>query len=227
MAKIDRMTSFIPGKRKKPSTKTDNQPEAKKPKEDKPQGGNGSGTNGTTILGAGGPCIVGPYSKIKNKCGEGQQAHHIIPDTLNRTSNRSQGAKGIGRIPGMPHLPDGPSICFSGQAKVDGTEHNEAHKGDVEIRTAALRTDNGPVGTIPVNEAVPIAMQSAINARPECKMQIEEVVRKAYPNYEKDNRSMNGAGKPATGETKLHLDDGKTSRDGNIMNTTKKRGRGG
>lgn len=32
-----------------------------------------------------------------------------------------------------PSLDDGPSICLGGHAKTDGTEHNEAHKGDAEI----------------------------------------------------------------------------------------------
>ena len=73
---------------------------------------------------------------------------------------------------------------------------------------AAKRTDNGPVGTLPVSEAVPIAMKAAIAARPDCKAQIEAEVRKAYPNFEKDNRSMNGAGRPAQGDAKAHLEKG-------------------
>lgn len=59
-----------------------------------------------------------------------------------------------------------------------------------------------------MSEAVPIAMKAAIAARPECKAQIEAEVRKAYPEFEKDNRSMNGAGKPAEGEAKAHLESG-------------------
>lgn len=113
----------------------------------------------------------------------------------------------------MPSLVGGPSICLGGHAKTDGTEHNEAHKGDAEIRDAAKRTDNGPFGTLPVSEAVPIAKQSAINARPECKTQIEAAVRQAYPDYENDNRSMNGAGKPAKDEAKAHLEAGGKAND--------------
>ncbi len=122
----------------------------------------------------------------------------------------------------MPTLGDGPSICLTGHAKTDGTQHHEAHKGDAEIRSAAKRTDNGPVDTLPVKEAVPIAKQSAINARPECKEQIEAEVRKAYPDYENDNRSMNGAGKPAEGDAKAHLDKG-----GNANDTGRTRSRPG
>lgn len=197
MSKIDKLTKLIPGKKGQKKSEQ-----------------NGGSNDGFKVLGSGGgPCIVGSYNQIKDKCPTGQQAHHIIPDTLNRTSNRAQGAKGIGRIPGMPSLAGGPAICLSGHAKTDGTEHNEAHKGDAEIRDAAKRTDNGPVGTLPVSEAVPIAKQSAINARPECKEQIESEVRKAYPDYENDNRSMNGAGKPAKDDAKAHLESGGSSNE--------------
>lgn len=166
---------------------------------------------GGYIEGTGGPCIVGKYSKIKDKCAVGQQAHHIIGDSLNRTSNRPQGAKGIGRIPGMPSLADGPAICLQGHAKVEGSEHNVGHEGDKEIRKLSKRTDNGPVGTVPVSQAVPVLMGAAIAARPECKAQIEAAVRDAYPDHEKDNRSMNGSGRPSTGDAKTHLEDGATA----------------
>ena len=53
-----------------------------------------------------------------------------------------------------------------------------------------------------------MAMKAAIAARPDCKAQIEAEVRKAYPDFEKDNRSMNGAGKPAEGGAKAHLENG-------------------
>ena len=211
MSKLDKITRLLPGKKRKAKDQGKKEESAKKSKpESSGGGGDGFHVQGS---GKGGSCIVGKYSDIKNKCPEGQQAHHIIPDTLNRTSNRKQGSKGIGRIPGMPSLADGPSICLTGQAKIEGTQHHEAHKGDVEIRNAAQRSDNGPIGTLPVSEAVPIAMRSAINARPECKEQIEAEVDKAYPRHENDQRSMNGSGKPASGEAKAHLDAGGKAQD--------------
>ncbi|WP_409778922.1 hypothetical protein [Acidovorax sp.] len=179
------------------------------------QKGGGAGPAGGYIPGTGGPCIVGTYAQIKNKCSVGQQAHHIIPDTLARTSNRKQGSKGIGRIPGMASFGGGPSICLQGNAGTQGSEHNTAHQCDDEICEAAKSTENGLPGTIPVSEAVPIAMNAAIAARPDCKAQIEAEVRKAYPNYENDNRSMNGAGKPAEGDAKAHLESGGTANDNN------------
>lgn len=183
----------------------------KKDKSDKGDAADGSG--GGYVLGVGGPCIVGKYSEIKDKCGEGQQAHHIVADRWNRTSNRAQGAKGIGRIPGMPSLADGPAICLQGHAKTDGSEHNTAHQTDSEIHEAAQRTDNGIVGTLPVKEAVPKSIRGAIAARPDCAAQIEAAVRQAYPNYENDNRSLNGEKRPPTGEVKDHLDSGGKSTD--------------
>ena len=219
---LNRVTKFIPGLKGKASAK------GKKPTDKKAEPLAGGGNNGVGVVGGGGgPCIVGPYNKIKDKCPDGQQAHHIIPDTLNRTSNRGQGAKGIGRIPGMPTLGDGPAICLAGQAKVEGSEHNTAHQADRDIRELAQRTDNGPVGTVPVHQAVPKAMSAAIAARPECKEQIEAAVRKAYPDFENDNRSMNGAGRPATGDAKAHLDQGGTAdsgRTGRTRTRSKQRG---
>lgn len=155
-----------------------------------------------------GPCMVNRYLDLKDSCPPGQQAHHIIPDTLNRTSNRKQGAKGIGRIPGMPSLDDGPCICLTGQARVPKSEHNVAHGGDRLIRNAANRTDNGVVGTLPVKEAIPISMAAAIKARPDCEGEIRREVRRAYPDYENDNRSMNGSGRPPKGAAKAHLENG-------------------
>jgi hypothetical protein len=224
MSKIDKLTKLIPGMGKKQApTANKKSPESDKktptPDKPKPVG------DGMKVLGSGGgPCIVGPYNQIKDKCSEGQQAHHIIPDTLNRTSNRAQGAKGIGRIPGMPSLAGGPAICLTGHAATDGTQHHEAHKGDVQIQLAAQRTDNGPINTLPVSEAIPIAKQSAINARPECKEQIDAEVRKAYPDHENDKRSMNGAGRPPGGDAESHLKSGGTANSGGTGQTrTRKR----
>ena len=113
---------------------------------------------------------------------------------------------------------------MAGQAKVEGSEHNTAHQADRDIRELAQRTDNGPVGTVPVHQAVPKAMSAAIAARPECKEQIEAAVRKAYPDFENDNRSMNGAGRPATGDAKAHLDSGGTADGGNRRNRQGRKG---
>jgi hypothetical protein len=186
--------------------------------------GKGNGNFGGYVVGEG-SCIVGPYELIKNQCGTGQQAHHIIPDYLSRFGNRDQGKKGINRIPGMPSFGGGPAICLQGQARVTGSEHNTAHQCDTDICTAAKSTDNGPENTIPVNEAVPMAMKAAIAARPDCKKQIETAVRNSYPNYEQDNRSMNGAGKPAEGDAETHLKNGGSADSNRVGRTGGRRGK--
>ena len=201
--------------KKVPGVGAASQGKGKPNSKDKKDSNKGNGDTGGYVLGTGGPCIVGTYDEIRKKCGHGNQAHHIIPDTLARTSNRAQGSKGIGRIPGMASFGGGPSICLQGNAGTQGSEHNTAHQCDAEICEAAKRTDNGPAGTLPVSEAVPMAMKAAIAARPDCKAQIEAEVRKAYPDFEKDNRSMNGAGKPAEGDAKAHLENGGTANDNN------------
>lgn len=188
----------------------DNKPKAK------PNDAGGTGKDagagkgdGLKVAGSGGgPCKVGPYSQLEKQCPPGQQAHHIVPDTLNRFGNRVQGKAGLFRIKGLPSFDSGASICLTGQARVVATEHYVAHSADALIKARALRTDNGPQGTLPVKEAVPIAVDSAAAARPDCRKQIEEAIRKDYPNYENDNRSMNGAFEPATGEARGHLENG-------------------
>lgn len=172
-----------------------------------------------------GACIVGTYEQIKNRCGTGQQAHHIVPDTLARTSNRAAGVKGLGRIPGMASFGGGPSICLQGVSGTPGSEHNTAHQCDAEICSAGNRTDNGLPGTIPVKEAIPIAMKHAIAARPDCKEQIETEVRKAYPNHEDDKRPMNSGGRPPDDRVKGYLDRGGKS-DDNSMGSKPRRMRG-
>jgi hypothetical protein len=187
------------------------------------KGGNGDGLK---IAGSGGgPCKVGPYNQIKDECPEGQQAHHIIADKYVRTSNRADGIAGKGRVPGMPDFGGGPAICLTGHAGVDGTEHHEAHKGDSIIAALGKLFDNGPQDTAPVRQVVPVAMQSAINARPECKAQIEQEVRKSFPDHENDNRSMRTSDQPSKGDAKSHLDGGNTS-DGSNRSSRSSRKKG-
>jgi len=154
-------------------------------------------------------CIVGPYSEVRKQC-QGGQAHHIVPDTLNRAGNRKQGAKGIDRIKDTPSLHDGPSICLQGNARTQGTEHNTAHQCDALIHAAGQRTDNSPEGTIPVAEALELAMESVIAVRPDCAEAIKTKVKQAYypdetKDYSKDDRLLNAAGQPASAEARKHL----------------------
>jgi hypothetical protein len=153
-------------------------------------------------------CIVGPYNKIKDKCPEGQQAHHIVPDYTARTGSRVQGMAGENRIPKLPSFGDGPSVCLKGNARTPGSAHNMAHQCDAKIAAMGQRTDNGPVGTAPKSEVVPAATKAAVNASPkECEQQIKDEVQKAYGKVD-PNQSMRTTQMPSRGDAASHLSSG-------------------
>ena len=164
-----------------------------------------------------GGCIVGPYSQIKDKCGTGQQAHHIVADKTFGTTNRKGREKDIGRIPGKdPSKPaqpyDAPSICLQGQAKTEGTEHNTAHDADAEVKKEGQRTDNGPPGTAPVGKIMEIYEKYAILARPDCAALIKQAVKDGYKNVD-PNQSGRTTDSTPKGDTKAHLESGAKSTD--------------
>lgn len=161
---------------------------------------------GGYIEGTGGPCIVGKYKDIVGKCGTGGQAHHIVADRSNRTGNRAGGAKGIGRIPGLPDF-NGPAICLQGNARTAGSEHNTAHEADKTVEALGKRTDNGPLNTAPIGEIKDIYKAAAIKARPECAQQINDVVEKAYRDVD-PKQSGRTTDQLPKGEAKDHLDKG-------------------
>ncbi len=167
-----------------------------------------SGTGGPPVSASGSDadedCIVGTYDEIKDKCPTGSQAHHIVPDYTARTGTRVEGIAGKNRIPGMPSFGDGPSICLKGHARVDGSEHNEAHKCDKRI--AAL--SGTKPGTGSVADVVEISTEAAVAAKPECEEKIKKQVEKSYPNHANDNRSMRTTQQPSTGEARDHLSTG-------------------
>ena len=155
-------------------------------------------------------CIVGSYDDIKDKCPEGSQAHHIVPDYTARMGTRVEGMAGTNRIPGMPSFGDGPSICLKGHARTTGSEHNLAHQCDSQIAALGARTDNGPAGTAPKSQVVPVATEAAVKAKPECEKQIREEVDKRYGNVNND-QSMRTTQQPASGDARSHLSGGGTS----------------
>nr|WP_301334609.1 DUF4150 domain-containing protein [Variovorax dokdonensis] len=175
--------------------------------------------NTADLMGAVGPpvttqgtdddCIVGTYDEIKDKCPDGHQAHHIVPDYCARTGNRKDGIAGIGRIPNCPSFGDGPSVCLKGHARTTGSAHNVAHQCDAKIAGFGQSSSNGPAGTAPKSEVVPAATQAAQNAvsSEECKKKIKEQVDKSYANVP-DNQSMRTTQMPSTGPASTHLSAG-------------------
>lgn len=129
-------------------------------------------------------CGIKPYKD--QKCPAGQQAHHIVPDYALRYGSRGKGAKGQDRIPGMPSLADGPSICLGGGSKTPGSEHNQAHEGtDPRVAAAGKRTDNGPLGTAPLGEIVDISSEEVSKVKPHCGDEIKQKVDEAFKGVDR------------------------------------------
>lgn len=146
------------------------------------------GSGGVYSTGSPSDCGVKPYKD--QKCPEGQQAHHIVPDYALRYGSRGKGAKGQDRIPGMPSLDDGPSICLTGQARKTGGEHNAAHEGtDPKIAAAGQRTDNGGIGVAPIGEIIEIAVEEVSKVKPHCT---DEIKRKTDEAFKDVDRSKYG-----------------------------------
>lgn len=121
-------------------------------------------------------CQVDRYAKMKNICGQyGMQAHHIVPDwTLRYDRRRASGA----RIPNMPSLDDGMSICVLGNASEEGTEHNQGHAADNTIQTIGERST--PKYTATLNQVKAISIAAMIKVRPDCAKEIVQAVNKQF-----------------------------------------------
>lgn len=185
MSKIDKIAKFIPGrKRSKPRNEKSDQ---------------GGGTDGFSVVGSGGgDCGIKPYKD--QKCPKGQQAHHIVPDFALRYGSRGKGAKGQDRIPGMPSLQDGPTICLSGNAKTAGSEHNAAHSGtDPRIASAGERTDNGSRGTAPIGEILDISIEEVSKIKPHCEEEIRKKTNDAFKGVDRSKYGRTTQQPPSKG----------------------------
>jgi uncharacterized Zn-binding protein involved in type VI secretion len=159
-------------------------------------------------------CIVGTYDDIKDRCPDGHQAHHIVPDYTARMGNRAQGMAGVARIPDMPSFGGGPSICLEGQARVSGSAHNVAHRCDAVIAALGRQTDNGPPGTAPASQVLEASVEAAVEAAEHCEQQIRDEVDRAYADVD-PNQSMRTTQQPSSGEARPHLANG-NSGSGNL-----------
>lgn len=169
-----------------------------KNKSSKDNNGNGGQDGGGRSAGpdASGPCILGTYRELKTTkpCPKGSEAHHIIPDTMVRVTRRKAHEKGQGTLIGRKNFWDGPAICLVGKQGEAKSEHNMAHQLDNKIR--AMGASSQIPGTLPFNVAIPIAIEHAIKARPECAKQILAEIKRAYPRYKKDSKLINAAFRP-------------------------------
>jgi len=143
------------------------------------------------------PCNVQRYGSIQ--CAAGEQAHHIVPDSVLRYGNRAEGKAGVKRIPGMPTFRDGMAICLTGghPDPTGASEHSRAHRiTDNAIKVAG---DVGnPVGTTTLTTAKLAGIAGASAAKPHCIVQITAAVEAQYDGMD-GNRLVNAVNRPATG----------------------------
>jgi len=143
---------------------------------------------------------VGAYKDLK--CGPGCEAHHIVPDTLLRISNRKDGMEGKGRILKKPTFEEAPCICLSGTKPAGGkSEHQTVHQWDKKIRAAADKNK-----TVPACAAITIAMEAVASVRPTCAEAVKKEIERAFPKYETNTRPLNAAWRPPKGEAKAYLE---------------------
>lgn len=160
-----------------------------------PKPANGSG--GGYSVGGGGKedCGIKPYKDLT--CPKGQQAHHIVPDYSLRYGARKDGTK---RIPGMPSLDDGPSICLSGGSKSPGTDHNKAHDGtDPRVAREGQKTTNGPIGTAPIGDTINISIEEVSKIKPTCADEIKQKVDEAFKGVNKNTYGRTTQQPPKSG----------------------------
>lgn len=121
-------------------------------------------------------CEIDSYSKMRKICPlYGMQAHHIVPDWTLRYGSRNDSSS---RIPNMPSLNEGMSICVIGNAAMQDTEHNEAHLGDSTVEAAGV--GSVPPGTAKLSSVVPTSTAAMIAARPDCAEQIAAAAAKQF-----------------------------------------------
>jgi hypothetical protein len=155
-------------------------------------------------------CGIKPYKK--QKCPTGQQAHHIVPDYALRYGTRGDKGK---RIPGMPSLADGPSICLSGGSKSQGSDHNKAHEGtDPRIAKEGKRTDNGTLGTAPIGDIIDISIDEVTKVKPHCADEIKTKTNDAFKDVDRNKYGRTTQQPPKSGtqaQTNLERGDSHTS----------------
>lgn len=125
----------------------------------------GGGKDGTRITGDKDDCEPEPYDE--NKCGDGEAAHHVVPDFILRVGTRLD--PGV-RMPGAPSLDKGPSICLNKD------DHAEVHRKISE----GMRAKIGSNGTVTLKDVLDISIDALDEVKPDCKRQFEQPIRDAF-----------------------------------------------
>jgi len=107
-----------------------------------------------------------------------------VPDYSLRYGTRKASNK---RIPGMPSLADGPSICLGGGSRTKDTEHNQAHRNtDPKVSDLGQQTNNGPLGVAPIGDIIEISVEAVSEVMPHCADEIKEKVDDAFKNVDRN-----------------------------------------
>jgi hypothetical protein len=117
------------------------------------------------------PCDIKRYGS--QDCPPGSEKHHIVPDRVLRYGARGDTAS---RIPDMPSLRDGPTICLEGAAGTPGTEHNQIHQM-VDPKIAALGDANGMA---PLRKVMNVAVEETSKLKKDCAEKIKKAVEDAF-----------------------------------------------
>ncbi len=116
-------------------------------------------------------CRIDTYEKMEPICKSiGMQAHHIVPDWTLRYGTRKEAIVGEKRIPNMPGFWQGQSMCVVGQARTQGTEHNDSHLADGAIE--ALGRNSNPPFTATLDDVKDASIDAMTSVRPDCAAQI-------------------------------------------------------
>lgn len=139
------------------------------------------------------PCTVDTYEKMAPICAFcGAQAHHIVPDSHLGMGNRPERKAGdrikyrtkTGQLKKFPSFQEGAAICMKGNAKKKNTQHHRAHSRDAAVRAKGRQSK--VCGTAPFSYIREETVKSAIAARPECKKEIIQGVKKIYKGVPAD-----------------------------------------
>ena len=148
-------------------------------------------------------CKVGPYRLMKNACGAGTQAHHIIPDYTLRYGNRGEAERNAKRVGDLgeaqntghyPTFNEGMCICLQGNAKIPADsdlapddperEHQAAHSGD--LRIAALGRSGTPVGTVTIGTVIKESREAVLTVREDCGPEIDAAIEAEFHGVDRN-----------------------------------------
>ena len=158
-------------------------------------------------------CKVGPCRLMKDACGPGTQAHHIIPDYTLRYGNRGEAERNakrvgdLGEVQNTGHYPtfnEDMCICLQGNAKIPADsdlapddperEHQLAHEGDLQI--AAKGKSGDLVGTVTIETVKDQSRYALLAVRGECSSEINGAIEMEFQGVDPRQLARSTQGLP-------------------------------